>query len=107
MPKYYKITKHCHTKEQSTQGTGDEMYNNEMFWELNWLNQWDPRLIKFIKKKILLSPPKVENHLNLNIGFDENQPWKHQGQNDEGLFVEYLHDLINHNISKQKNRYIS
>ena len=87
-------------KEHSTQSTSGEGYNNEIFWELNWLNQWDPRLIKFIKERILILPPTLHHQLNLNIDFDEEQPWKHQGQNGEALLVEYLHDLIKSDRSK-------
>ena len=29
----------------------------KIHWELNWLNQWDQKLIKFIKDELLIPPP--------------------------------------------------
>ena len=60
---------------------------------MNWLNQWDPRLIEFIRDEILIPPPSLKQKLNLTYGFDEHEPWNHQGQNGEVLAVEYVHGL--------------
>ena len=29
----------------------------KIHWELNWLNQWDQKLIKFIRDELLIPPP--------------------------------------------------
>ena len=76
-----------------------ELYNErysrpKIYWELNWLNQWDHRLIKFIKDHILIPPPKyAEKNLNLRDKYNLEHAWKFQGQHGEALAVEYLYGL--------------
>ena len=66
----------------------------KIHWELNWLNQWDQKLIKFIKDELLIPPPTYsKNNLNLANKYDPNKPRKHQGQNGEVLAVEHLYGL--------------
>ena len=66
----------------------------KIHWELNWLNQWDQKLIKFIKDELLIAPPFYsKGNLNLVNEYNPNEPWKHQGQNGEALAVEHLYGL--------------
>ena len=67
----------------------------KIFWELNWLSQWDPKLIQFIKENVLIHPPIVKESLTLLNEFNERQPWKHQGTHGEALVVEYIYGLNN------------
>ena len=73
----------------------DENFNaSKIHWEFNWSNQWDQRLIKFIRDELLIPPPAYsKNNLNLLNKYDPDTPWKHQGQNGEALVVEYLYGL--------------
>ena len=71
---------------------GDVM-TPKIHWDLNWLNQWDQQLIKFIRDELLIPPPTYsKNNLNLVNKYDPNKPWKHQGQYGEALVVEYLYE---------------
>ena len=64
----------------------------KIHWELNWLNQRDPKLIEFIKNELLIHPPKIsKQNINLSNKYDRNKPWKHQGQHGEALVVEYMY----------------
>lgn len=66
----------------------------EIYWELNWLNQWDHRLIKFIKDELLIPPPKYsEKKLNLRNKYNLEHAWTYQGQHGEALVVEHLYGL--------------
>lgn len=65
----------------------------KIHWGLNWLNQWDPRLIKFIREELLISPPSPKQKLNLQNEFDPMKPWQHQGQYGETLAIESLYGL--------------
>ena len=65
----------------------------QIYWELNWMNQWDPRLINFIKQEILIAPPTTKRKLNLQKEYNDSQPWIHHGQHGEVLAVEYLNGL--------------
>ena len=66
----------------------------QIYWDLNWLNQWDHRLIKFIKENLLIPPPTYsEKGVNLQNQFDPAHAWKFQGQHGEALAVEYLYGL--------------
>ena len=66
----------------------------KIHWELNWLNQWDQKLINFIKNELLIPPPTHSDKNFLFVSkYDPNMPWKHQGQNGEALAVEYLYGL--------------
>ena len=67
----------------------------KIYWELNWLHQSDPRLIKFIKNNILIPPRFSAQKINLSNEFDENQPWKNQGTHGEALVVERIYALRN------------
>ena len=75
----------------------------KIHWGLNWLNQWDPRLIKFIREELLISPPSPKQKLNLQNEFDPMKPWKHQGQNGETLAIESLYGL--NKVENNKRRY--
>ena len=67
---------------------------SKIHWELNWLNQWDQKLIKFIKDELLIPPPFYsKGNLNLENEYNPNEPWKHQGQHGEALAVEHLYGL--------------
>ena len=79
----------CHTNDNQPR---NKPKNGKIYWELNWLDQRDPRLIKFIKDEILIPPPSNKK-LNLWNEFDDKKPWKHQGQNGEALVVEYFYYL--------------
>ena len=74
----------------------------KLYWELNWLNQWDPRLIKFIKEELLIPPPFPKQKLNLQNEFDMRKPWQHQGQNGEAIAVESLYGLNKANKNRSK-----
>ena len=66
----------------------------KIHWELNWLNQWDPQLIEFIKNHLLIPPPKYSmKNLNLRNKYDPDHAWKYQGQHGQAIAVEYLHGL--------------
>ena len=65
----------------------------KIFWELNWLNQRDPKLIHFIKENILIPPPRIKQDLNLFEPFDNKKPWKHQGTHGEALAVETIYGM--------------
>ena len=65
----------------------------KIYWGLNWLSQKDPKLIRFIKEKILIPPPYVKQSLNLLEPFDEKKSWKHQGTHGEALAVETVYGL--------------
>ena len=65
----------------------------KIHWELNWLNQWDQKLIKFIKDELLIPPPTYsEKNLSLMNKYYPKHAWKHQGQNGEALVVEYIYE---------------
>ena len=72
----------------------------KIYWELNWLNQEDPNLIKFIKENLLIPPPTPGQNINLRNNFDGKQAWHHQGQNGEALIIETLYGL-NKEINKK------
>ena len=65
----------------------------KIYWGLNWLSQKDPKLIQFIKEKVLIPPPCVRQSLNLLEPFDEKKPWAHQGTHGEALAVETVYGL--------------
>ena len=65
----------------------------KIYWGLNWLSQKDPKLIRFIKEKILIPPSRVKQPLNLLEPFDKKKPWKHQGTHGEALAVESIYGL--------------
>ena len=65
----------------------------KIYWGLNWLSQKDPKLIRFIKEKVLIPPPCVKQRLNILEQFDEKKPWKHQGTHGEALAVETIYGL--------------
>ena len=45
----------------------DENFNaSKIHWEFNWSNQWDQRLIKYIRDELLIPPPKYSKK-NLNL----------------------------------------
>ena len=77
----------------------DELISNgkefspKIHWDLNWLKQDDPNLIKFIKDNLLIPPNITENGLNLRNQYNDKEPWKHQGQNGEALLIEYVLEL--------------
>ena len=88
------------SKASSLEGWDQKELSSELhdcptiYWELNWLNQWDHRLIKFIKDHILIPPPKyAEKNLNLRDKYNLEHAWKFQGQHGEALAVEYLYGL--------------
>ena len=69
-------------------------FTPKIHWEFNWANQWDPRLIKFIRDELLIRPPTYSNkNLNLVNEYNPVKPWMHQGENGEALAVEYLYGL--------------
>ena len=72
---------------------------SKIHWELNWLNQRNPRLIKFLRDEVLIPPPVLIEKVNLKDEIDENQPWKHQGQNGEAVVVEYIYGLRKTNLN--------
>ena len=74
----------------------------KIFWELNWLSQWDANLIRFIKENILIPPPYGSHSLNLISPYNENEPWKYQGTHGEALAVESIYDLNGKNSKKGK-----
>ena len=65
----------------------------KIYWGLNWLSQKDPKLIRFIKEKLLIPPPCVKQRLKILEPFDEKKPWKHQGTHGEALAVETIYGL--------------
>ena len=69
---------------------------SNIHWEFNWSNQWDQRLIKFIRDELLI-PPQTYSKKNLNLvnEYDPKKPWKHQGLNGEAVAVEYVYGLDN------------
>ena len=70
------------------------VFATQIHWELNWSNQWDQRLVRYIRDELLIPPPAYsKKSLNLANKYDQNSPWKHQGQYGEALAVEYLHGL--------------
>ena len=72
----------------------DSYVSSKIYWELNWFNQWDHRLIRFIREELLIPPPTYSPQgLNLTERFDPKEQWKHQGQNGEPLVVESLYNL--------------
>ena len=72
---------------------------------MNWLNQWDQNLIKFIKERLIIPPPKhIQNDRNLENKYDPSQPWKHQGQKGEPVIVEYLYGLSKDEQSAGTNK---
>ena len=62
-------------------------------WDLNWLSQDDPKLIEFIKENLLIPPNASKEGLKLRNQYNDNEPWKHQGQNGEALIIEYVLEL--------------
>lgn len=77
--------------------------NPKIYWELNWLNQWDEKLILFIKQNLLIPPPSIKG-VNLDNAWDSHEPWKyHQGQNGQALLVEHLYELETYSSKKKEN----
>ena len=83
--------RYCSTTETDPMANIQEFTNPKIFWELNWLSQRDPKLIRFIKKNILIPPPPFKQPLNLCEPFDKNKPWKHQGTHGEALAVDTIY----------------
>lgn len=81
------------TRKPGTISNHEKYTTPQIFWELNWLSQRDPKLIQFIKKNILIPPPRVKQPLQLLQPFDERKPWKHQGTHGEALAVESVYGL--------------
>ena len=72
----------------------DNYASSKIYWRLNLFNQWDHRLIRFIKEELIIPPPSCSKKwLNLTDKFDPKGPWKHQGQNGEPIVVEQLYNL--------------
>ena len=67
--------------------------NTKIRWELNWLNQKDEQLIKFIREHVLIPPPINQGNILLEKEYNENKPWEYQGLDGQGLIVEYLYGL--------------
>ena len=88
----------CFTEGSKFDGQ-DKFHNRnirspQIRWEFNWANQWDQRLVKYIRDELLIPPPKYSTkNLNLVNEYDPNKPWKHQGLNGEPIAVEYLYGL--------------
>lgn len=62
-----------------------------IYWELNWLHQRDPKLIEFLRKKILIPPPSTNNNVYLN---EQSLSTQHRtGMNGEVIAAEILLDL--------------
>ena len=85
--------RYCLTKDTDLILNHQEYTVPKIFWELNWLSQRDPKLIQFIKEKILIPPPRVKEPINLLEPFDISKPWKHQGTHGEALAVESIYNL--------------
>ena len=87
--------RYCLTRDPDTTGLHQDHTGTapKIFWELNWLDQRNPMLIQFIKEKILIPPPRVQQPLNLLEPFDKKKPWKHQGTHGEALAVESIYGL--------------
>ena len=85
----------CCGCSNGTESEQNNLTNNipKIFWELNWLSQWDPKLIQFIKENVLIPPPRVKQSLILLNEFSEKQPWTHQGTHGEALAVESIYGL--------------
>ena len=78
----------------------------KIYWDLNWMDQSDPKLINFIKNEILIPPPASEKNLNLNINMSETetQPWLIQGQNGEAFLVDQLYKMEDVESKKRKGK---
>ena len=85
--------RYCSTKDTDIILNDQEYTVPKIFWELNWLSQRDPKLIHFIKERILIPPPRVKEPINLLEPFDMSKPWKHQGTHGEALAVESIYGL--------------
>ena len=73
-----------------------------IYWDLNWLHQSDPKLINFIRNEILIPPSASHKKLNLdvNISKTEAEPWLIQGQFGEAALVEQLYNIIEKKYGK-------
>ena len=93
------ISFQIYSTESNSYSYVDELNSNEkefspkIHWDLNWLKQDDPKLIKFIKDNLLIPPNITEQGLNLRNQYNDKEPWKHQGQNGEALLIEYVLEL--------------
>ena len=79
---------YSYTNELITNGKNN--FSPKIHWDLNWLTQDDPKLIRFIKENLLIPPTISKEGLKLQNKYKETEPWKHQGQNGEAVVIEYL-----------------